>query len=63
MISNFNAGAEVTFPLYVYGAALRGIPIQVNVLATMLFVLTVAAIALVLWQQRRAERMATVLPD
>jgi spermidine/putrescine transport system permease protein len=53
----------VTFPLYVYGAALRGIPIQVNVLATMLFALVVVAIALVIWQQRRAEKMAGRLPD
>ncbi|MGI9020979.1 MAG: ABC transporter permease [Solirubrobacterales bacterium] len=60
VISNFNSGTTVTFPLYVYGVALRGIPIQVNVLATLLFLLVVAAIALVLWQQRRAERMATV---
>ena len=63
VISNFNSGTTVTFPLYVYGAALRGIPIQVNVLATMLFALTVAAIALVLWQQRRAERLASMRPD
>src|SRR5688500_2180612 len=63
VISNFNSGTTVTFPLYVYGAALRGIPIQVNVLATMLFALVVAAIALVIWQQRRAERMASVRPD
>jgi spermidine/putrescine transport system permease protein len=58
VISNFNSGTTVTFPLYVYGAALRGIPIQVNVLATLLFIVTVAAIAIVIWQQRRAERMA-----
>jgi spermidine/putrescine transport system permease protein len=63
VISNFNSGTTVTFPLYVYGAALRGIPIQVNVLATILFVLTVSAIALVIWQQRRAERMASVQAD
>ena len=37
MISNFNSGTTVTFPLYVYGVSLRGIPVQVNVLATMLF--------------------------
>jgi hypothetical protein len=37
---------------------LKGIPVQVNVLATMLFCVTVIAIALVIWQQRRAERMA-----
>jgi spermidine/putrescine transport system permease protein len=58
VISNFNSGTTVTFPLYVFGVALRGIPVQVNVLATMLFCVTVIAIALVIWQQRRAERMA-----
>jgi spermidine/putrescine transport system permease protein len=60
VISNFNSGTTVTFPLYVYGVSLRGIPVQVNALATMLFVVTVIAVALVLWQQRRAERMAAV---
>ena len=58
VISNFNSGTTVTFPLYVFGVAQRGIPVQVNVLATMLFVFTIVAIALVIWQQRRAERMA-----
>ena len=37
VISNFNSGTTVTFPLYIFGATLRGIPVQVNVLATMLF--------------------------
>jgi spermidine/putrescine transport system permease protein len=63
VISQFNSGGTVTFPLYVYGVALRGIPVQVNVLATMLFLLTVAAIGLVIWQQRRAERMAAVAAE
>ena len=63
VISNFNSGVTVTFPLYVYGVAQRGIPIQVNVLATMLFVVTIAAILLVIWQQRRAERMAAIRPE
>lgn len=63
VVSNFNSGTTVTFPLYVYGVSLRGIPVQVNVLATMLFALTVLAVALVLWQQRRAERMAAVRPE
>ena len=60
VISNFNSGTTVTFPLYIFGVALRGIPVQVNVLATLLFLVTVVAIALVIWQQRRAERMAAV---
>ncbi len=63
VISNLNSGPTTTFPLYIYGASLRGIPVQVNVLATMLFAVTVVAITLVLWQQRRAERMAAVRPD
>lgn len=63
VISNFNSGTTVTFPLYVFGVALRGIPVQVNVLATMLFMVTVIAVSLVLWQQRRAERMAAVRPE
>ncbi|HEX2161577.1 MAG TPA: ABC transporter permease [Thermoleophilaceae bacterium] len=63
VISNFNSGTTETFPLYIFGVSLRGIPVQVNVLATLLFLVTVVAIALVLWQQRRAERMAEVRPE
>jgi spermidine/putrescine transport system permease protein len=63
VISNFNSGTTVTFPLYIFGVALRGIPVQVNVLATLLFLVTVLAIVLVIWQQRRAERMAAVRPE
>ncbi|MDQ3572230.1 MAG: ABC transporter permease [Actinomycetota bacterium] len=63
VISNFNSGTTETFPLYIFGVALRGIPIQVNVLATILFAVTVLAVVLVVWQQRRAERMAEVQPE
>jgi spermidine/putrescine transport system permease protein len=63
IVSDFNKGTTETFPLYVFGAHLRGIPVQVNVLATMLFVLVVIAIVFVLWQQRRAERLASVRPE
>ena len=63
VISNFNSGTTVTFPLYVFGVALRGIPVQVNAIATMIFIVTVVAIMLVIWQQRRAERMAAVRPE
>ena len=60
VISNFNSGPTETFPLYVYGVSLRGIPVQVNVLATMIFLVLVVAVLLVLFQQRRAERMTAV---
>jgi spermidine/putrescine transport system permease protein len=63
VISNFNSGTEVTFPLYVFGANQRGIPVQVNVIATMLFAATVVAMAFTIWQQKRAERMAAIAPE
>ncbi len=63
VISAFNSGQTVTFPLFIFGASQRGIPVEVNVLATILFALTVVAMVLVVWQQRRAERMAAVRPD
>jgi spermidine/putrescine transport system permease protein len=63
VISYFNAGATETFPLWIYGVAQRGIPVQANVVATLLFLVTIAAIMLVIWQQRRAEKLASVRPD
>ena len=63
VISNFNSGTTVTFPLYVYGVSLRGIPVQVNALATLLFLVAVVAVGLVLFQQRRAEKLAAVAPE
>ena len=58
VITNFNAGDTVTFPLYIWGAARVSIPPQVNVMATIIFVATVGAMIVTVWQQRRAERMA-----
>jgi spermidine/putrescine transport system permease protein len=61
VVSNFNSGTTVTFPLFIFGASQRGIPVEVNVLATMLFAVTVLAMMLTILQQRRAERMARPL--
>jgi spermidine/putrescine transport system permease protein len=63
VISNFNSGTTVTFPLYIFGASQRGIPVEVNVIATMLFGVTVVAMLFTIWQQRRAERMAAMRPE
>jgi spermidine/putrescine transport system permease protein len=63
VISNFNSGTTVTFPLYIFGAAQRGIPVEVNVMATILFGLTVLAMAFTVWQQQRAEKLASVRPE
>ena len=57
VITNFNAGSTVTFPLYVWGAARVGAPPQVNVIGTAIFVVAVGAmLASVLWQMRRAPK-------
>ncbi len=53
IISFFNAGTLVTFPIYIWGAAQRGIPVQVNALATLVFV---AALVIVLTAQLVAAR-------
>ncbi|HXR59736.1 MAG TPA: ABC transporter permease [Solirubrobacterales bacterium] len=63
VISNFNSGTTVTFPLYIFGAAQRGIPVEVNVIAMILFFFTCAAMGFATWQQRRAEQLASVRPD
>jgi len=63
VISNFNAGSTVTFPLYIFGAAQRGIPVEVYVVAMILFLSTVAAMGFATWQQRRAERMTAIRPE
>jgi spermidine/putrescine transport system permease protein len=58
VISNFNSGREETFPLFIFGASQRGIPVEVNVIATILFAVTVIAMVFVVRQQRRAEQLA-----
>jgi spermidine/putrescine transport system permease protein len=63
VISNFNSGTTVTFPLYIFGAAQRGIPVEVNVIAMLLFGTTAMAMGFAAWQQGRAERMAPVRPE
>lgn len=48
IITNFNAGTTVTFPMYVWGISLRGVPPQVNVIGSLMFLV---ALALVLGSQ------------
>ncbi len=62
VITNFNSGSTVTFPLYIWGAARVSIPPQVNIMATLIFLATLAIMLGTVWQQRRAERMSSVRP-
>jgi spermidine/putrescine transport system permease protein len=63
VITNFNSGPTITFPLFIWGAARVAIPPQVYVIASMIFIVTLIAMLLTVWQQRRAERMAQVQPE
>lgn len=59
VITSFNSGSTITFPLYVYGAARVGVPPQVNVLGTLIFLAAAGAmLATVLIQNRRAKEAA-----
>ena len=55
VITNFTSGQYQTFPIWVYGATRIGLPPQVNVMGTLLFMTGVVfAIANVVLQRRRA---------
>ncbi|GGX97557.1 ABC transporter permease [Streptomyces minutiscleroticus] len=44
IITNFNAGSTVTFPMFVWGSAQRGTPVQINVIGTAMFVVAVLCV-------------------
>lgn len=46
IITNLNAGQTVTFPMFVWGAAQRGIPPQINVIGTIMFLLALVLVGL-----------------
>jgi spermidine/putrescine transport system permease protein len=63
IISFFNAGTLVTFPIYIWGAAQRGIPVQVNALATLVFFTALAIVLIaqfIAWRKRKALQASVV---
>jgi spermidine/putrescine transport system permease protein len=59
VITYFNAGSEVTFPIFVWGSAQRGVPPQVNVFGTVIFVVALTLMVVNVLYQRRREGQAT----
>ena len=53
IITLFNSGGDVTFPLWVWGAARVAVPPQINVMGTLIMVVTVGLVLLSLLLQRR----------
>ena len=57
VVTYFNAGNSITFPLFVWGAARIGAPPQVNVIGTAIFVVALTAMLInVVFQRRREVR-------
>jgi spermidine/putrescine transport system permease protein len=54
IVTNFNHGNTITFPMFVWGSAQRGIPPQVNVVGTVMFLIALGLVlAGGLFQRRR----------
>ena len=58
VITYFNAGSNVTFPIFVWGSAQRGVPPQVNVFGTVIFVVALTLMVINVLYQRRREGQA-----
>jgi spermidine/putrescine transport system permease protein len=58
IVTNLNAGTTTTFPMYVWGVAQRGVPMQVNVVGTLMFLIS---IAIVLGGELRSRRRQAAL--
>ncbi|WP_111768075.1 ABC transporter permease [Nakamurella deserti] len=46
IITNFNSGSEVTFPMFVWGAAKKALPPQINVIGTAMLLIALAAVVI-----------------
>jgi spermidine/putrescine transport system permease protein len=53
VVTSFTSGQTITFPLFIYGSQQRGIPVQVNVIGTIIFVSAVGLVGLSTLLSRR----------
>jgi spermidine/putrescine transport system permease protein len=58
VITSFNAGGTTTLPLWIFGAARIGVPAQVNVMGTLIFMVGVVYVVVSLARAARAEKPA-----
>jgi spermidine/putrescine transport system permease protein len=56
VITNFTAGQVQTFPMYIYAKSRIGIPVQVNVIGTCIFLIAVGSVFLTTVAGRRRQR-------
>jgi spermidine/putrescine transport system permease protein len=60
VITQFTAGQTITFPLWVYGASRIGVPPQVNVMGTLIFLIALVGIAFWIALQRRQASVSPI---
>ena len=56
VITSFTAGRTSTFPIFIWGSARVGVPVQVNVIGTAFFLIAVGFVALTSFLGARADR-------
>jgi spermidine/putrescine transport system permease protein len=56
IITNLNAGNTTTFPMYVWGVSRRTIPMQINVVGTLMLIISVSIVLAGEWRNRRQAR-------
>ena len=56
VITSFTAGRTSTFPIFIWGSARIGVPVQVNVIGTAFFLIAVGFVAVTTLLQGRANR-------
>lgn len=62
MVTLLTTGIERASPIWVWGAARVGVPPQVNVIGTIIFVVAVGlTIVTILWQRRREKAEAEAM--
>ena len=59
IITNLNAGTTTTFPMFVWGAAQRDIPPQINVIGTAMFIISVSIVVIAETSRRRGVKATT----
>jgi len=56
IITSLNAGTTTTFPMFVWGSAKRHIPMQINVIGTVMFLISLLIVLAAEFKRRRSAR-------
>ncbi|WP_456697309.1 ABC transporter permease [Aeromicrobium sp. P5_D10] len=56
IITNLNSGQSVTFPMFVYGSSQRGVPMEVNVIGTAMFIIAISIVVAGEFARRRQQK-------